>query len=247
MPHLCAFRSVAGAGLRKRRREGLRGMGRKKGRRGEEKRGRKAQRGTEREAHRDRSAGSLVMGTESLFFLTQGRTPPPPLLGELTCPSSWCSFIFPTQWCLCLFGWALSTLISFLFILMENHEVLSGPQYNLGPLGVSRRRILQVWWGLSAGAFPKPHVIPCRTVSLAGGVGGRSGVPNLERVNKNSQGSWEGSLPRRPFHLPHRLDTASSALTGSKEQWLGTRLETSWWKIPHPYGENRIVDVKQTH
>ena len=42
------------------------------------------------------------------------------------------------------------------------------------------------------------------------------GVLNLGRVNKDSQGPREGSLPRRPFHLPHRSDTAPSALTGSE-------------------------------
>ena len=50
LSHPCAFGSAAGARLRKRRREGPRGMERKKGRRGEEKRGRKAWRGVEREA-----------------------------------------------------------------------------------------------------------------------------------------------------------------------------------------------------
>ena len=167
---------VRGWGWAEKEKEGRAERNGEKERRGVEKRGRKAQRGVESELHRHRSAGSVVTGTESLVFLTQGRTPPPPLLRELTCPSSWPCFIFPTQRCLSA-SWALSTLILFLFILMENHEVLSGPQYNLGLLVVFRRRNLGVWWGVSERAFSKPHEILCRTVSSVGAVGGGGGSP----------------------------------------------------------------------
>ena len=207
---------------------------------------RKAQRGVERELYWHRSAGSVVTGMESLFFLTQGRTPPPPLLRELTCPSSWHCFIFPTQRRLSA-SWALSTLILFLFILMENHEVLSGPQYNLGPLGVFRRRNLGVWWGVSERALSKPHEILCRTVSSVGAVGGGGGGPQSGEGQQGFSGPT-GGLSAPPSISPSPSIRHSSFCTHRKwRQWLGVKLETSWWKIPYPYGGNRILDVKQTH
>lgn len=206
---------VSGWGWAEKKKEGgLRGMGRKKGRRGVEKRGRKAQRGVERELHRHRSAGSVATGTESLFFLSQGRTPPPPLLRELTCPSSWHCFIFPTQRRLSA-SWALSTLISFLFILMENHEVLSGPQYNLGPLGVFRRRNMGAWWGVSKRDFSKPHVIPCRAVSSVGAVGGGGGGPQSGEGQQGFSGPM-GGLSAPPSISPSPSVRHSSFCTHRK-------------------------------